>query len=122
MSGALFVGGSGSGSGGKHLVEFRAGRLSLRDGVVTADRRKGLLYLFQGDDSLLHFCWRDRTTGHVEDDYILFPGDCEYARVSQCTTGRVYVLKFTASSRRLFFWMQVLHNHLPPQMLKLYIQ
>ncbi|XP_077293314.1 regulatory particle non-ATPase 13 [Arctopsyche grandis] len=105
MSGALFVGGSGGGAA-KHLVEFRAGRLALRDGVVTADRRRGLLYLFQGDDSLLHFCWRDRNTGHVEDDYILFPGDCEYARVAQCTTGRVYVLKFNASSRRLFFWMQ----------------
>lgn len=40
-------------------------------------------------------------------DLIIFPDDCEFKRVSQCTTGRVYVLKFKAGSKRLFFWMQV---------------
>ena len=27
--------------------------------------------------------------------------------MSACTTGRVYVLKFRSTTRRLFFWMQV---------------
>lgn len=40
-------------------------------------------------------------------DLIIFPDDCEFKRVNQCTTGRVYVLKFKAGSKRLFFWMQV---------------
>lgn len=40
-------------------------------------------------------------------DLIIFPEDCEFKRVNQCTTGRVYVLKFKASTKRLFFWMQV---------------
>lgn len=40
-------------------------------------------------------------------DLIIFPDDCEFKRVPQCTTGRVYVLKFKAGSKRLFFWMQV---------------
>lgn len=112
-SGALFgnshaIGGSSGGV--KHLVEFRAGRMTLKDKMVEPDKRKGFLYLYQSDDSLIHFCWKDRTTGVVEDDLIIFPDDCEFVKVSQCTTGRVYVLKFKTSSRKLFFWMQVSIN------------
>lgn len=44
---------------------------------------------------------------HIFQDLIIFPDDCEFKRVPQCTTGRVYVLKFKAGSKRLFFWMQV---------------
>ncbi|XP_038577671.1 proteasomal ubiquitin receptor ADRM1 isoform X2 [Micropterus salmoides] len=107
-SGALFpslVSGS-RGSSSKYLVEFRAGKMTLKGNVVTPDKRKGTVYIQQSDDSLIHFCWKDRTTGNVDDDLIIFPDDCEFKRVSQCTTGRVYVLKFKAGSKRLFFWMQ----------------
>ncbi|XP_074066512.1 oxysterol-binding protein-related protein 2 isoform X2 [Macrotis lagotis] len=107
-SGALFpslVPGS-RGSSSKYLVEFRAGKMSLKGTTVTPDKRKGLVYIQQTDDSLIHFCWKDRTSGNVEDDLIIFPDDCEFKRVPQCTTGRVYVLKFKAGSKRLFFWMQ----------------
>uniref|UniRef100_A0A087Y252 ADRM1 26S proteasome ubiquitin receptor n=1 Tax=Poecilia formosa TaxID=48698 RepID=A0A087Y252_POEFO len=107
-SGALFpslVSGS-RGSSSKYLVEFRAGKMSLKGNTVTPDKRKGLVYIQQSDDSLIHFCWKDRTTGNVDDDLIIFPDDCEFKRVNQCTTGRVYVLKFKAGSKRLFFWMQ----------------
>lgn len=58
------------------------------------------------DDSLMHFCWKDRTSGQVEDDLIIFPDDAEFLKVPQCTTGRVFVLKFKTSPRRLFFWSQ----------------
>ena len=47
-----------------------------------------------------------RTSGKVEDDLIIFPDDIEFVKVPACTTGRVFVLKFKSSSRRLFFWMQ----------------
>ncbi|XP_040187201.1 proteasomal ubiquitin receptor ADRM1 isoform X1 [Rana temporaria] len=107
-SGALFpslVPGS-RGSSSKYLVEFRAGKMSLKGSTVTPDKRKGLVYIQQTDDSLIHFCWKDRTSGNVDDDLIIFPDDCEFKRVAQCTTGRVYVLKFKAGSKRLFFWMQ----------------
>ena len=54
----------------------------------------------------MHFKWKDRGTGVIEDDLIIFPDDIEFVRVKQCTTGRVFVLKFKSSSRRMFFWMQ----------------
>jgi hypothetical protein len=73
---------------------------------VTAIKKKGTVYLNQSDDSLMHFCWKDRTTGQTEDDLIIFPDDAEFKRVAACTTGRVYVLKFKSSSRRCFYWMQ----------------
>uniref|UniRef100_A0A3Q3WRX9 Uncharacterized protein n=1 Tax=Mola mola TaxID=94237 RepID=A0A3Q3WRX9_MOLML len=107
-SGALFpsmVSGS-RGSSSKYLVEFRAGKMTMKGSTVTPDKRKGQVYIQQTDDSLIHFCWKDRTTGNVDDDLIIFPDDCEFKRVSQCTSGRVYVLKFKAGSKRLFFWMQ----------------
>lgn len=107
--GALFgnsSSGPGSTGGVKHLVEFKAGRMNLKGRMVHPDKRKGLLYIYQSEDSLMHFCWQDRHTGVVEDDLIIFPDDCEYVRVPQCTTGRVFVLKFKSSNRKLFFWMQ----------------
>ncbi|CAH2236311.1 jg10694 [Pararge aegeria aegeria] len=96
----------GSSGGNKHLVEFRAGRMTLKGRMVHPDKRKGLLYVYQGEDSLMHFCWKDRTTGEVEDDLLIFPDDCEFMRVNECTTGRVYVLKFKSFSKKYFFWMQ----------------
>ncbi|XP_075223700.1 regulatory particle non-ATPase 13 [Lycorma delicatula] len=103
--GALF-GNSTSRSQSKNLVEFKAGKMTMKGKMVHPDKRKGLLYVYQSEDSLMHFCWKDRQTGTVEDDLIIFPEDCEFKRVAQCTTGRVYVLKFKNSSRKLFFWVQ----------------
>lgn len=54
----------------------------------------------------MHFCWKDRKSGVVEDDLIIFPDDVEYKKVPQCTTGRAYILKFKSSTRKFFFWMQ----------------
>jgi len=107
--GALFgssAAGPGSTGGIKHLIEMRAGKMSQKGRMVYPDKRKGLLYVYQSEDSLMHFCWQDRTTGVVEDDLIIFPDDCEYVKVPQCTTGRAYLLKFKSSNRRFFFWLQ----------------
>ncbi|XP_065062858.1 proteasomal ubiquitin receptor ADRM1-like [Rhopilema esculentum] len=102
----LFGNIGGDSSSSKNLVEFRAGKMHLRGTTVTADKRKGQLYIHQSDDSLMHFCWKDRTTGIVEDDLIIFPDDAEYKKVPQCTTGRAFVLRFKLSRRKFFFWMQ----------------
>jgi hypothetical protein len=37
---------------------------------------------------------------------IIFPDEAEMIPVEECTTGRVYLLKFKSSSQKLFFWMQ----------------
>lgn len=47
-------------------MEFRAGKMSLSGTTVTPDKRKGLVYIYQSEDSLMHFCWKDRGTGNVE--------------------------------------------------------
>lgn len=107
MSGPIFGSSSGMSSGGnRHLVEFRAGRMNLVNKMVHPDNRKGMVYVYQADDGLIHFCWKDRTTGNVEDDLIVFPDDCEFKKIENVKTGRVFLLKFKSSSRRLFFWMQ----------------
>lgn len=96
-----------AGTTSRNLVEFKAGKMELRDKLVHPIKRQGLVYLRQSpDDELMHFCWKDRQTGVVEDDLILFPGDCEFKRVKECATGRVYVLKMKSSNKKLFFWMQ----------------
>ena len=51
----------------KNLVEFRAGKMNLQGKMVHPDKRKGLVYIYQSDDNLTHFCWKDRKTGTVED-------------------------------------------------------
>ncbi len=50
----------------KSLVEFRAGKMTLSGSTVTADTRKGLVYMKMAD-GLLHFCWKDRKTGGIAD-------------------------------------------------------
>lgn len=104
---ALFSGGgSRNTNASKALVEFRAGKMNMSGNLVTPDKRKGMVMVEQTDDQLMHFKWKDRTSGNIEDDLIIFPDDVEFKKVPQCTTGRVFILKFKNSSRKLFFWMQ----------------
>lgn len=56
----------GNSSSGSNLVEFRAGRMNLIGKMVHPDTRKGLVYLTQSEDGLMHFCWKDRTSGKVK--------------------------------------------------------
>lgn len=90
------------------------------DNWVHPDPRKGWAYVYQAEDGKLHFCWIDRKTGLVEDvglnyfimfvwsqNFVINAKQAEFKSVSQCTTGRVYLLKFK-SSKRFFLWMQVI--------------
>jgi 26S proteasome regulatory subunit N13 len=51
----------------RNILEFKAGKMNLQGTMVHPDKRKGLVYVHQSDDSLMHFCWKDRNTGIVED-------------------------------------------------------
>ncbi|TPX66864.1 hypothetical protein SpCBS45565_g04228 [Spizellomyces sp. 'palustris'] len=97
--------GSAAQRGPGALVEIKAGKCTREGTLVKPDTRKGLIYMNQGEDSLMHFYWKDRRTGAVEDDLIIFPEEADFVKVTQ-SNGRVYVLKFKSSSQKLFFWMQ----------------
>ena len=52
----------------RYMVEFKAGRMTMEGTTVKADPRKGTVYINKGeDDSLLHFCWRERSASSPED-------------------------------------------------------
>ena len=63
-------------------------------------------------EPFLYFTWEPREGFKPPadfvpcDTYVLFPGDALWVHVKQCTTGRVFALKFLSSDRREFFWMQ----------------
>jgi len=88
----------------RHLLQFKAGKMNMKGKMVQPDSRKGFAYVYQSGDSKVHFCWFDRSTWLVENDYILAPKQAEFKRVSVCKSGRVYVLKI--KEKRFFIWMQ----------------
>ena len=102
----LFGGNAPGATTSKYLVEFKAGKMEMKGKMVHPIKRKGCVYVNQTEDNLIHFCWKDRQSGNVEDHLIIFPEDAEFKRVAQCTTGRVYVLKFKSGERLRFYWLQ----------------
>ncbi|KAF9267508.1 adhesion regulating molecule [Marasmius fiardii PR-910] len=94
-------------SEGDTILAFKAGKAVRRGSTnfVDPSPTKGAVILSKGEDELLHFIWKNRETNAVEEDLILFPSDATFTKVSQ-SSGRVYVLKFSSSDQRHFFWMQ----------------
>ncbi|KAI9021022.1 proteasome complex subunit Rpn13 ubiquitin receptor-domain-containing protein [Phycomyces nitens] len=89
-----------------HLVQFNAGKCIRQANKLVPDVRKGTIYMDQSDDQLMHFYWKERKSSTPEEDLIIFPEEAELVKVEECTTGRVYLLKFRSSDQKLFFWMQ----------------
>lgn len=87
-------------------VEFKAGRMDWDGKTVTADKRKGKVALFTSEEEqLTHFQWFDREKGEAPLDLIVI-NDAYFEKIDACKTGRVYLLRFTSSDKKLFFWMQ----------------
>lgn len=59
----------------RSLLEFRAGKMKLNGTTVSADTRKGLVYV-KMEDGLLHFCWKDRKSGEIVDVSSVFWSLC----------------------------------------------
>ncbi|KAH8114570.1 adhesion regulating molecule [Phellopilus nigrolimitatus] len=91
------------------LLAFKAGKSHRRESTnfIDAVSTKGAISLHNdNEDGLLHFKWRNRETGETEEDLILFPQDASFSKVSQAPGGRTYVLKFSSSNQKHFFWLQ----------------
>ncbi|KXJ95791.1 proteasome complex subunit Rpn13 ubiquitin receptor-domain-containing protein [Microdochium bolleyi] len=102
------------------LITFKAGMCdvdsSSKPYKVRPDPRKGYIFLYQGEDELVHFCWRGRDTplDQPELDLVMVPGDGNFLAYDSRTqttpaaktNGRIFVLKFSSSSQRYIFWLQ----------------
>lgn len=51
------------------VLAFKAGRAFRREGtnIVEPSPTKGAIYLTNGEDGLLHFIWKNRTTNIIEE-------------------------------------------------------
>ncbi|GAA5983956.1 hypothetical protein JCM11641_001406 [Rhodosporidiobolus odoratus] len=101
------------------LLEFKAGRCTRQgeSNTVVPEATKGLITL-EEQDGLLHFLFRtfnsssSSSSGEIEDDLIIFPGDATFLPVPTSTapasssSNRIHVLKFNSSSARHFYWHQ----------------
>ncbi|KAI0030419.1 proteasome complex subunit Rpn13 ubiquitin receptor-domain-containing protein [Vararia minispora EC-137] len=89
------------------VLAFKAGRAFRRGETnwVDASPEKGALCIDR-EDEMLRLLWKTRADGDLGEELILFPGDATFTRVTQADQGRVYVLKFSSSSARHFFYMQ----------------
>lgn len=112
----------------RFILAFKAGRALRRDGTNFVDPKpeKGAIILYEGEDDLLRFIWKDRTTGNVGEvcttrttcgrlcllgrllkrspmqELIMFDGDASFTQVPNVPDGRTYVLKFQSSDQRHF--------------------
>lgn len=98
------------------LLTFKAGKVDFNPPSKTLSPMpaKGKVTLARYNDEetpLLSFLWEARGSSKNDlssesDELTIFPGEAEWLPVTQCTTGRVFVLKFNSSSQRIFFWLQ----------------
>ncbi|KAH9936353.1 proteasome complex subunit Rpn13 ubiquitin receptor-domain-containing protein [Fomitopsis serialis] len=94
-------------------IAFKAGRCFRRENTnfVDVEPTKGAIILQNGEDGLLHFMWKDRSTNDIEEDLILFPGEATLVKVDQSAWGRTYVLKFSSSNQRHFSQLNTAQCH-----------
>lgn len=107
-------------SGDTAALTFKAGRVEYDETTKQATPLAGsgqVIVQRKPDDPM--FCsltWERRATkgkplgtSTPEEEFeelLLFPGDAEWNHVKECTTGRVFELKFKSSGQRHVFWMQ----------------
>ena len=73
--------------------------------MVHPDNRRGKVVILQGDDGVPHLQWKLRPADSKELDVALL-APATWERVTECKTGRVYLLRFPQTNSQRFFWMQ----------------
>lgn len=86
-------------------IEINAGKCIYDGNMLKPDKRKGKLVLYKAYDNLCHVQWVSRENNTVEDDLIIID-DAYLKRIEECKTGRVYMMNFIYSGKKLYFWMQ----------------
>lgn len=93
--------------GRRPLVQFRAGKMTYRDGMVYPEATLGLVTVVQGS-GMVDVIWTG--SGKPDEMSVITRGSAQFNRVDKCTTGRVFVLQLNGSSTNpsqcRFFWMQ----------------
>ena len=103
------------------LITFKTGKCTTSGKKITPVPTPGFLYLYSEDD-LIHLCWRPRQNAATDPDIdlITIPGDATFTPlvkepgaedVRSPTNGRVFVLKFSSSGEKQYFWMQAKSQH-----------
>lgn len=92
------------------IITFKAGQCQFDEstGKVKPEQTPGYVYLHSQED-LIHFCWRPRgaSVENADLDLIMFPTDGTFTPYQKKgINGRIFVLKFSSSSQRHFFWLQ----------------
>lgn len=78
----------------RYILAFKAGRAIRRDGTNFVDPKpeKGAIILYDGEDDLLHFVWKDRTTGSIEEVRIpVLSILCPLPAIEQVTEIRILI-------------------------------
>jgi len=91
---------------GEVHVEFKAGQCKWDGRLVTSEKTKGKVVLVTTEeDGLMHFQWVNREKSETPVDLIVI-NDAYFEKIEKCKDGRVYVLRFTSSEKKLIFWTQ----------------
>ncbi|ORC92309.1 uncharacterized protein TM35_000045230 [Trypanosoma theileri] len=85
------------------VIQFRAGKMVLKDGKVEPDKRRGILTFSKDSNGEAKMTW---VSGKDEEEYKLPSGQVKFSRVEKCTTGRVLLFDFGNDKSPVFFWLQ----------------
>ena len=97
--------GGGAGAPNNALVEFKAGKMSYDGRMVKPERRKGIIRVTKDPQGMIQFNFMDAETKNKIDSLYVFPGDAKFEKVKQ-SKDRVYLLEFSSTRQRFFYWMQ----------------
>merc|ERR1711972_1181574 len=94
-----------------YLAEIKCGRMTMNEStkMVEPQLEKGLLFVKQMNDTLIHLVWKERGVANSkipEDDLIVFEGDCSVRLIKQLPDHRVFLVRWNQTNTRKIYWMQ----------------